>query len=118
MSYSQTEIFATTGNQVRGSHITNKWKDGMGIMAFVLATGATGSCTVNVYGSNSLDADTATGKQTLVCTLSPNATSNGSTVGANDVVPTILCYWDFLFFEVVSSVNVASVEISFSGKGK
>lgn len=113
---SRSAILPEVGNRLRaGTRMVNRWKGGTSFSAWILCTGATGNATVTIYGSTSEDAETFPGKMTVVATLSPNAAAAGDTVGAIDVSANVIEYWDYLWYEVTGSVNIAAVELTIAG---
>lgn len=113
---SRSATLKETGDKLRaGTRMANRWKGGASFAAWILCTGATGSCTVTIYGSTSEDAETSPGKMTVVATLSPTAAAAGNTVGAIAVSANVVEFWDYLWYEVTSSTNIAQVEITIAG---
>lgn len=129
MSLSRTQVYKHTAAAARSSRIQNVFKGGMSVMGWAKGPGAAAGCVINVYGSSDPGTRVGTGqggdgnpqqtddtsKQVLVATVHPTTASVGAT-GTADTLPNVICYWDYLFYEVVSLESTTNqIELTLSG---
>lgn len=80
--------------------VANRWKGGMGLTAYAAA-----GATVNIRGANKQGVPAA--ETVLVATLAPAVGNTWIDVQAN-----IVCYWDYLWFDVSAAASAGYLTIS------